>query len=169
MSRDSRLRLSGATLRHGAPGHQDTTARSSALTGRTALVTGAAQGIGEAIARALVASGASVALSDVDGEAVETAARAAVSKAGIIALTKVAAADLAGASVTVNSLAPTVIEGPAMDAPPAELREQLPARIPVGRVGTLDGVAALAVFLCRDEAAYMTGATLDVNGRLFMR
>ena len=56
-----------------------------------------------------------------------------------------------------------------MDALPAELREQIPARIPVGRVATAAEVAALAAFLCGPDAGYITGATLDINGGAFMR
>ncbi len=93
----------------------------------------------------------------------------AAAKAGIIALTKVAAADLAEDSVTVNALAPAAIAGPAMDSLPAEIRDQISSRIPVGRIATPDEVAALAVFVCSDAAAFITGATLDVNGGLFMR
>ena len=93
----------------------------------------------------------------------------AAAKAGILTLTKVAAADLASSGVTVNAIAPAAIEGPAMDALPAELREQIPARIPVGRVATAAEVAALAAFLCGPDAGYITGATLDINGGAFMR
>ena len=93
----------------------------------------------------------------------------AAAKAGIVTLTKIAAADLASAGVTVNAIAPAAISGPAMDALPAELREMIPARIPVGRIATPTEVAALAAFLCGPEAGYITGATLDINGGAFMR
>ncbi len=255
---------------------QDPDSRSNGLAHRTALVTGAARGIGAAIARALFDAGAKVAVTDVDVDGVTAVARSldpsgsqavaleldvrarasfdgaaaaateqlgaidilvnnagvmvrrglwdidgdewdevlavnlrsvlfgcqivapdmrergwgrilnlsslagqqgglvagahyAASKAGIIALTKVVAADLAADGVTVNVLAPAAIAGPAMDALPSELREQLPGRIPVGRVGTAEEVAAIAVFVCGEEAGFITGATLDVNGGLFMR
>lgn len=93
----------------------------------------------------------------------------AASKAGIIVLTKIAAKALAGDGVTVNAIAPAAISGPMMDAMPREQVEQLPAAIPVGRVGTPGEVAALAAFLASEEAGYITGATIDVNGGLLMR
>ena len=84
-------------------------------------------------------------------------------------LTKIVAAELAKDGVTVNAIAPAAISGPMMDSLPAELIESLPSRIPVGRVGRPEEVAALVVFLCSDAAAYMTGTTVDLNGGVFMR
>jgi 3-oxoacyl-[acyl-carrier protein] reductase len=93
----------------------------------------------------------------------------AASKAGIIVLTKIAAARLAGSGVTVNAVAPAAIAGPLLDALPRERQAALAAMIPVGRVGRPEEVAATVAFLCGDAAAYITGATVDVNGGLFMR
>ena len=93
----------------------------------------------------------------------------AASKAGIIVLTKIAAKELAAAGVTVNAIAPAAISGPVMDALPEEVRAGLPAAIPVGRVGTPEEVAAAAAFLASEDAGYITGATIDVNGGLLMR
>ena len=93
----------------------------------------------------------------------------AAAKAGVTTLTKVAAADLASSGVTVNAIAPAAISGPAMDALGPELRASIPTRIPVGRAGKADEVAALAAFLCTDAAAFITGATLDINGGVLMR
>jgi 3-oxoacyl-[acyl-carrier protein] reductase len=240
-----------------------------ALEGRTAVVTGAAQGLGEAIARALYARGATVVVADsnVDGaervaaelgdrahaayvdvreraslaEALDAAgavdilvnnaartvsrplweieadewddvlavnlrgvffgcqlagprmrergwgrivnlaslagqqggavagAHYAASKAGIIVLTKIVAQELAPHGVTVNAVAPAAVRTPVMDELPPDRLEAVRQRIPVGRFGEAHEIGALVAFLCSDEAAYITGATLDANGGLFMR
>ncbi|MCW3016971.1 MAG: family oxidoreductase [Solirubrobacterales bacterium] len=93
----------------------------------------------------------------------------AASKAGIVVLTKIAAAELAGSGVTVNAIAPAAISGPILDALPVERQAAIAASIPVGRVGRPEEVAATVAFLVSDEAAYITGTTIDVNGGLFMR
>jgi 3-oxoacyl-[acyl-carrier protein] reductase len=93
----------------------------------------------------------------------------AASKAGIIVLTKIAAKALAGSGVTVNAIAPAAISGPIMDALPEDVRAALPTTIPVGRVGEPHEVAAAAAYLASDEAGYVTGTTIDVNGGLLMR
>jgi 3-oxoacyl-[acyl-carrier protein] reductase len=56
-----------------------------------------------------------------------------------------------------------------MQAMPAEQIEALPRKIPVGRIGLPEDVAALVAFLASDEASFITGSTVDVNGGLFMR
>lgn len=93
----------------------------------------------------------------------------AASKAGISVVTKIAAAELAARGVTVNAIAPAAIGGPAMDAMAPEAVAAAVARIPVGRAGRPEEVAALAAWLCSDDAASVTGATYDVNGGLLMR
>ena len=93
----------------------------------------------------------------------------AASKAGIIVLTKIVAQELAPHGVTVNAIAPAAVRTPVMDDMPADRLEAVRQRIPVGRFGEAEEVAALAVFLASDEAAYITGATIDANGGLFMR
>ena len=100
---------------------------------------------------------------------VVTGAHYAASKAGIVVLTKIAARELAPHGVTVNAVAPAAIGGPIMDALPPERVEAIAQSIPVGRVGRPEEVGALVAFLASDEAGYITGATLDVNGGLLMR
>ncbi|MBV2357151.1 SDR family oxidoreductase [Streptomyces sp. J2-1] len=91
------------------------------------------------------------------------------SKAGILVLTKIFARELAGHGVTVNAVAPAVIETPVMDGLGAEERAAMSRAIPVGRLGQPAEVAALAAYLASDAAGYVTGATFDINGGSFMR
>ena len=116
-------------------------------------------------------SGRIVNLSSFAGQAgsIVNGAHYAASKAGILALTKVVARELAPHGVTVNAVAPAAIDGPVMEALPREQVEALARSIPVGRLGTPEEVAALVAFLASDEAAFVTGATFDVNGGLLMR
>jgi 3-oxoacyl-[acyl-carrier protein] reductase len=93
----------------------------------------------------------------------------AASKAGIIVLTKIVAQELAPYGVTVNAIAPAAVRTPVMDDMPPDRLEAVRQRIPVGRFGEAEEVGALAAFLASDEAGYITGATLDINGGLVMR
>jgi 3-oxoacyl-[acyl-carrier protein] reductase len=98
-----------------------------------------------------------------------TGAHYAASKAGIMAVTKYAATAFAPNGVTVNAIAPTAIEGPAVAAMAPEQVASYAAQIPVGRLGRPEEVASLAAFLASDEAGFVTGATYDLNGGLLMR
>ncbi|GER18367.1 SDR family NAD(P)-dependent oxidoreductase [Variovorax boronicumulans] len=93
----------------------------------------------------------------------------AASKAGLLALTRAFAQELAPHGVTVNALAPAAIDSPALAALPPERQQALKAGIPLGRFGLADEVAAAVVYLASPAAAFMTGATLDLNGGRFMR
>jgi 3-oxoacyl-[acyl-carrier protein] reductase len=93
----------------------------------------------------------------------------AASKAGIVVLTKIFARELAGHGVTVNAVAPAAIDGPVMQTLTPERIRSIGDAIPVGRIGRPEEIAATVAFLCSDDAAYLTGATIDVNGGLFMR
>lgn len=83
----------------------------------------------------------------------------AAAKAGAMALTKSLAKEYARHGVTVNALAPAMIDTPMID----DMRD-LADRIPVGRLGTVDDVAAVVSFLASDHASFITGEIVDVNG-----
>ncbi|MGC1636643.1 MAG: 3-oxoacyl-[acyl-carrier-protein] reductase [Candidatus Acidiferrales bacterium] len=90
------------------------------------------------------------------------------SKAGLIGLTRAIAVEVASRSITVNAVAPGFIETP-MTAPLSqEIKDKMKTMIPLGRFGSDADVAAAIVFLASDEAAYITGQVLDVNGGLHM-
>src|SRR5262245_4107112 len=92
----------------------------------------------------------------------------AASKAGMIAMTKALAQELASRNVTVNCIAPGFIATPMTEALNDKQKEAIIAKVPAGRLGTSDDVAAVAVYLASAEAAYMTGQTLHVNGGMAM-
>lgn len=93
----------------------------------------------------------------------------AASKAGGLVLTKIFARELAAHGVTVNAVAPAAIHTPAMgDVSDTELAE-IGHRIPVGRVGRAEEVAAAVSYLVSPDSGYITGATLDLNGGIYMR
>jgi 3-oxoacyl-[acyl-carrier protein] reductase len=89
-------------------------------------------------------------------------------KGGLIGLTKAIAIEIASRSITVNAVAPGFIETPMTDVLPDKVKEELKTRIPLGRMGTGRDVAAAIVFLASDEAGYITGHVLDVNGGLYL-
>ena len=89
-------------------------------------------------------------------------------KAGLIGLTKAIAIEIASRNVTVNAVAPGFIETPMTDVLSDKVKEELKTRIPLGRMGSGRDVAAAIVFLASDEAAYITGHVLDVNGGLYL-
>ena len=89
-------------------------------------------------------------------------------KAGLIGLTRAIAAEMASRNITVNAVAPGFIATPMTDPLPEKVKEELKARIPLGRLGTDNDVAAAIVFLASEEASYITGCVLDVNGGMRM-
>jgi len=92
----------------------------------------------------------------------------AASKAGMIGFSKSLAQEVATRGVTVNCVAPGFIESPMTDALNEAQKAQILATIPNGRLGSGGDVAAACVYLASDEAAYMTGQTLHVNGGMAM-
>ena len=92
----------------------------------------------------------------------------AAAKAGMHGFTMALAREVAAKGVTVNSISPGYIDTAMTAAIPAELRNQMIAAIPVGRIGLPDDVANAISFLCSEQCAYLTGINLPVNGGLFM-
>jgi 3-oxoacyl-[acyl-carrier protein] reductase len=91
------------------------------------------------------------------------------SKAGIIGLTKTLARELAGRSVLCNAVSPGFIDtAMTQDHVQAKAREELLARIPLGRIGAPEDIAEAVAFLCSPEASYITGQVIRVNGGLLM-
>jgi 2-hydroxycyclohexanecarboxyl-CoA dehydrogenase len=95
------------------------------------------------------------------------------SKGGVIALTRALAAEFAGNGITVNTIPPALVDTPMARAAeadgtlPASL-DDIGAMLPLKRVGTADDVAAACEFLCSDDAGYITGQQINVNGGIYM-
>ena len=92
----------------------------------------------------------------------------AASKAGMIGFSKALAQEVGSRGVTVNCIAPGFITSPMTDVLNEQQREAILSRIPAGRLGTGGEIGAAAVYLASDEAAYVTGQTLHVNGGMAM-
>jgi 3-oxoacyl-[acyl-carrier protein] reductase len=92
----------------------------------------------------------------------------AASKAGLIGLTKSLARELASRNITANAIAPGYIETAMTAVLDEKQRSAMLAQIPLGRAGTDADIAAAVHFLASDEAAYITGHVLDVNGGMYM-
>jgi 3-oxoacyl-[acyl-carrier protein] reductase len=92
----------------------------------------------------------------------------AASKAGLTGMSKALAQEVASRGVTVNCVAPGFIETAMTDALNEAQKEAIMGRIPAARLGSVDDVAACALFLASDEASYVTGQTIHVNGGMAM-
>jgi 3-oxoacyl-[acyl-carrier protein] reductase len=92
----------------------------------------------------------------------------AAAKAGMIGLSKSLAQEVASRSITVNCVAPGFITTAMTEVLPAEQAERLKAAIPAGRMGSPADIAAAVLYLASEEAAYVTGQTLHVNGGMAM-
>ena len=90
------------------------------------------------------------------------------SKAGLVGMLKSVAAEYAKRNVTANCIAPGIIASAMIDRLNDKQREAIVARVPAGRLGTPADIAAAAVYLASDEAAYVTGQTIHVNGGMAM-
>jgi 3-oxoacyl-[acyl-carrier protein] reductase len=86
----------------------------------------------------------------------------------LIGLTKATAIEIASRNITVNAVAPGFIETPMTDVLSTEVKEKLNERIPLGRMGKPRDVTAAIVFLASDEAGYITGHVLNVNGGMHL-
>ncbi|WP_349360996.1 3-oxoacyl-[acyl-carrier-protein] reductase [Stappia sp.] len=92
----------------------------------------------------------------------------AAAKAGMIGMAKSLAREVAARNVTVNTIAPGFIETPMTDALNDKQRESILGGVPAGRLGRAEEIAAAALYLASDEAGYVTGETLHVNGGMAM-
>ena len=92
----------------------------------------------------------------------------AASKAGIIGFTKALAKELARKNITVNAIAPGFILTDMLANVPDKIKEKILAQIPMQRFGTPEDVAYAVVFLASDEASYITGHVLNVNGGMYV-
>jgi 3-oxoacyl-[acyl-carrier protein] reductase len=92
----------------------------------------------------------------------------AASKAGLIGLTMAVARELGSRNITCNAVAPGFIETAMTEVLGDEFKQSAARQIPLGRVGTVDDVASAVAFLASDEASYITGHVLNVNGGMLM-
>jgi 3-oxoacyl-[acyl-carrier protein] reductase len=92
----------------------------------------------------------------------------AASKAGLIGLTKSVARELASRNITCNAVAPGFIVTAMTDEMTEEAKQRLFAEIPLGRLGTVEDVAAAVAYLASEEASYVTGHVLNISGGLYM-
>ena len=92
----------------------------------------------------------------------------AAAKAGLVGMTKALAQEVASRGITVNLVAPGFVATPMTDALPEEQRQSSRRRFPLGRLGEPADVAAAVAYLASDEAGWVTGATLHVNGGMAM-
>jgi 3-oxoacyl-[acyl-carrier protein] reductase len=92
----------------------------------------------------------------------------AAAKAGMIGMSKALAAEVAGRGITVNCVAPGFIASPMTDALNEKQREAIVAKVPLGRLGAGTDIGAAVIYLASNEAGYVTGQTLHVNGGMTM-
>jgi acetoacetyl-CoA reductase len=92
----------------------------------------------------------------------------AAAKSGMHGFTMSLAREVARKGVTVNSVSPGYIKSAMTDAVPQDLRDQILATVPVGRIGHPDDIARAVAFLCAEDSSYITGVNLPVNGGLFI-
>jgi NAD(P)-dependent dehydrogenase (short-subunit alcohol dehydrogenase family) len=92
----------------------------------------------------------------------------AASKGGVESLTKSVANELAPRRITVNCIAPGGVDTPMLAQNPAEQKAKLAAATPLGRMATADEIAATVVFLASEQAAFITGAVIPINGGIRM-
>jgi 3-oxoacyl-[acyl-carrier protein] reductase len=125
----------------------------------------------QAVSRPMIKqrSGRIIAISSIVGQMGNAGqANYAASKAGLIGFVKSMARELASRSITVNVVAPGLIATDMTDALGEDVRAKWVAQVPLGRLGTPEEVAAAVRFLASDEASYITGHVLAVNGGMYM-
>ena len=90
------------------------------------------------------------------------------SKAGMIAMNKCLAQEVGSRNITVNSIAPGFIRTPMTDVLPDDVKAALLAKVPAGKLGEAQDIANVVAFLASDEAQYITGQTININGGMAM-
>src|SRR5438552_1601109 len=152
------------------------------LTGKLAIVTGAARGIGAGIARVMASQGARVAILDLDGAEAE---KTAAAKAGVISLTKSLALEYAPHDIRVNAICPGFLWTRAWEGLAAAIKRSTPEYasldsrgvflevvkrgVPLGREQTPEDIGQLAAFLVSDAARNITGQWVAVDGGITLR
>jgi 3-oxoacyl-[acyl-carrier protein] reductase len=92
----------------------------------------------------------------------------AATKAALLGVTKSIAREYASRAVTVNAITPGFVETDMTSALPEEVRKNMLQATPLGRIGTPADIAAATLYLCSEEAGFVTGQTLRVNGGLYL-
>lgn len=92
----------------------------------------------------------------------------AASKGGLISMTKSIAREVASRGITANCIAPGFIKTPMTDVLSDEVKKELLRNVPMGRLGTAEDIAHAVLFLASEEASYITGQTLNINGGMIM-
>ena len=139
---------------------------------RVAVVTGGASGFGEAISRRFAAEGASVVVADRDAEGAPRVSRSIESSGGpaVVTLTRGLATELGWDGIRVNAVCPLASETGFMksalglDKLPTKLRQSMEKKVPLGRLTQPGDVAGAVLFLASDDASFLTGVCLDVDG-----
>jgi 3-oxoacyl-[acyl-carrier protein] reductase len=90
------------------------------------------------------------------------------SKAGVIGFTKAVAREVASRNITVNAIAPGYITTPMTESLGDKAKQDLLGMVPLGRMGTVDDIAKGVLFLASEEAGYITGHVLNINGGMYM-
>ncbi|ELX7816947.1 SDR family oxidoreductase [Salmonella enterica] len=146
------------------------------LTGKTALITGASQGIGEGIARVFARHGANLILLDISDEIEKLAdpgeTAYALSKAAIVGLTKSLAVEYAQSGIRVNAICPGYVRTPMAESiarqsnpdDPESVLTEMAKAIPLRRLADPLEVGELAAFLASDESSYLTGTQNVIDG-----
>ncbi|XP_067830236.1 estradiol 17-beta-dehydrogenase 8-like, partial [Heptranchias perlo] len=127
----------------------------------------------QAVAKALIASGAKkgaiINLGSIVGKVGNLGqANYTASKAGVVALTKTSAKELARYGIRCNTILPGFIDTPMAAKVPQKVLDMILQLVPMGRLGDPDEVANVCAFLASDDSSYITGASLEVTGGLFM-